>query len=344
MTPLDLTGNAWLDAAIRAVAILAVLLSIVPLLVYFERRICAWIQDRLGPNRVGPFGLLQPLADILKLLLKESILPDGVDRRMFRLAPFLVFAPAMMAFAVIPVGYGLQVANLGIGIIYLLTVGSLAVYGLAFGGWASNNKYSLLGGLRASAQMISYEIALGLSILPVVMTAESVHLQDIVVDQTDGVLGWFSWNLFRHPIAATVFLVAAFAETNRLPFDLPEAESELVGGYHTEYMGMKFALFFLAEYVGMMTQSALMVTLFLGGWTLPGLAVPAEPSIGFVLVGIAIFFLKFVALLFFFLWTRWTLPRYRYDQLMSLGWKMFIPVALLLISGTAVWMILVHPA
>lgn len=344
MRQIAITDDPYLDATIRCLAVLFVLLSIVPLLVYFERRICAWIQDRLGPNRVGPFGLLQPLADVIKLLLKESVYPDGADRRMYRMAPFLSFAPAMVAFAVIPIGYGLQVANLGIGVIWLLTVGSLGVYGLAFGGWASNNKYSLLGGLRASAQMISYEIALGMAILPVVMTAESVHLQDIVLDQTDGVLGWFSWNLFRHPIAAAVFLVAAFAETNRLPFDLPEAESELVGGYHTEYTGMKFALFFLGEYVAMMTQSALMVTLFLGGWTLPGLEVPARVGPGFVLLSVGIFFAKFAALLFLFLWTRWTLPRYRYDQLMSLGWKLFIPVALLLISGTATWMILFDPA
>ncbi len=231
--------HPYFAAALRALLVFAVLMNIVPLLVYFERRICAWIQDRIGPNRVGPLGLLQPIADVIKLLFKEDITPNGIDRWIYTLAPVLVFIPSMLAFAVIPVGMGLQVAHLNVGVIFLLTVASFSIYGLAFGGWASNNKYSLLGGLRASAQMISYEVALSLALISALMMSQSVDLNVIVRDQwRAGVTGILQWNLFQQPIAAMIFLVATFAETNRLPFDLAECEAELVGGYHTEYSGL----------------------------------------------------------------------------------------------------------
>ncbi len=329
--------NAYFIAAIKAILIFAAVLQIVPALVYFERRIAAWIQDRIGPNRVGPVGVLQPLADVIKLAFKEDITPHGADRWIYTLAPMLVYAPAILAFTVIPVGMGLEVARFDVGIIFLLTISGFGVYGLAFGGWASNNKYSLIGGLRASAQMISYEVALGLAVVAVLMRAESVDLQRIIVGQwgagTEGIL---QWNLFQQPLAAMIFLVASFAETNRLPFDLPECEAELVGGYHTEYSSLKFATFFLGEYVAMLTMSALMVTLFLGGWHLPWIEFnTTDPSTWGVMLSVLIFSGKLSLLLFFFIWVRWTLPRFRYDQLMHLGWKVLIPLSLANLGLTA---------
>ena len=322
--------------ALKAVVILVVILHIVPALVYFERRISAWIQDRIGPNRVGPVGLLQPLADVIKLAFKEDLTPQGADKWIYRMAPFLVYAPAVIAFSVIPVGIDLQVASFGVGVIFLLTISSFSVYGLAFGGWASNNKYSLLGGLRASAQMISYEVAMGLSIIAILMTAQTVDLNEIVRQQWGATtLGLVQWNLFQQPIAAVVFLVAAFAETNRLPFDLPECEAELVGGFHTEYSGLKFATFFMGEYIAMITMSGLMVTMFLGGWSVPWIEIPTSPTFGDVALSVLIFTVKLTVLLFFYIWVRWTLPRFRYDQLMNIGWKVFIPFSLLNLGLTA---------
>ena len=329
--------NAILIAILKAVIIFGVLLQIVPLLVYFERRICAWIQDRIGPNRVGPVGILQPLADVIKLAFKEDLTPQGADKWIYRLAPVLVYAPAVLAFTVIPVGIDLQVATFDIGVIFLFTISGFSVYGLAFGGWASNNKYSLLGGLRASAQMISYEVAMGLSIIAILMTAETVDLNEIVRQQWGaGTLGLLEWNLFQQPIAAVVFMIAAFAETNRLPFDLAECEAELIGGFHTEYTGLKFATFFMGEYVAMITMSGLMITLFLGGWSVPWVEIPTDPSIMDMALSVGFFTVKLFALLFFYIWTRWTLPRFRYDQLMRIGWKVFIPVSLANIGLTAI--------
>ncbi len=326
-----------LIAILKALIIFAVLLQIVPLLVYFERRISAWIQDRIGPNRVGPVGLLQPLADVIKLAFKEDLTPQGADKWIYRLAPVLVYAPAVLAFTVIPVGIDLQVATFDIGVIFLFTISGFSVYGLAFGGWASNNKYSLLGGLRASAQMISYEVAMGLSIIAILMTADTVDLNEIVRQQWGaGTLGLLEWNLFQQPIAAVVFMIAAFAETNRLPFDLAECEAELIGGFHTEYTGLKFATFFMGEYVAMITMSGLMITLFLGGWSVPWIEIPTEPSVVDVALSVGFFTVKLFALLFFYIWTRWTLPRFRYDQLMRIGWKVFIPVSLANIGLTAI--------
>lgn len=328
---------AILIAILKALIIFGVLLQIVPLLVYFERRISAWIQDRIGPNRVGPVGILQPLADVIKLAFKEDLTPQGADKWIYRLAPVLVYAPAVLAFTVIPVGIDLQVATFDIGVIFLFTISGFSVYGLAFGGWASNNKYSLLGGLRASAQMISYEVAMGLSIIAILMTAETVDLNEIVRQQWGaGTLGLLEWNLFQQPIAAVVFMIAAFAETNRLPFDLAECEAELIGGFHTEYTGLKFATFFMGEYVAMITMSGLMITLFLGGWSVPWVEIPTDPSIIDMALSVGFFTVKLFALLFFYIWTRWTLPRFRYDQLMRIGWKVFIPVSLANLGLTAI--------
>jgi len=333
----ELLENAYLISAVKAIAIYAAVMQIVPGLVYFERRIAAWIQDRAGPNRVGPVGVLQPLADVIKLAFKEDITPSGADRWIYTLAPLLVYAPAILAFTVIPVGMGLEVAHFDVGVIFLITVSGFGVYGLAFGGWASNNKYSLIGGLRSSAQMISYEVALGLAIISVLMTAGSVDLQKIIAVQAQpGWWGLLEWNLFQQPLAALIFLVASFAETNRLPFDLPECEAELVGGYHTEYSSLKFATFFLGEYVAMLTMSALMVTLFLGGWSLPWVEIPTDPGFVDVALSVLIFSGKLTLLLFFFIWVRWTLPRFRYDQLMHLGWKVLIPLSLANLALTAV--------
>lgn len=314
--------------------IVHVILILGALMVWAERRVSAWMQDRLGPNRVGPEGLLQPLADLGKFMFKEDVIPGHVNRAMYVLAPAIALVPAMVTFAVIPfMGHvepstgervSWQVANLDLGALYILAVAGLGVYGIALGGWASNSKYSLLGGVRASAQMISYELALGLAIVPVVLMTGSLKLGGIVDAQAQG-----TWFLFTQPVAFFIFLTASYAETNRLPFDMPESETELVAGYHTEYSSMKFALFFLAEYTNMTVSSALVVTLFLGGWTFFGLET-LHPA-----VGLLIFAAKTLFLLFVYIWIRWTLPRFRYDQLMSLGWAWFLPLALLNIVLTA---------
>jgi len=319
------------------------LLHLVPGLVYVERKVCAWIQNRAGPNRVGPFGFLQPVADAIKLLTKEEIVPEKAERGLYYLAPFLAFVPVALAFAVIPFGKPLpwdgglipmQVADLDVGVMFVLSIGSIGVWGLAFAGWAGNSKYSMLGGLRSAAQMVSYEIALGLAIVAVLMVSGSVSTSKIVESQQGVWLGFLpKWNVFTQPVAAIIFLVAAFAENNRLPFDLPEAEPELVAGYHTEYSGMKFATFMLGEYVAMITMSALMVTMFFGGWSFPGL-----DGFGGILgtaITVGIFMAKLLSLLFFYIWVRWTLPRFRYDQLMTLGWKTLIPLGLanVLVTG-----------
>jgi len=305
--------------------LLNVLLIAAAVLVWAERRVSAWMQDRLGPNRVGPQGLLQPLADLGKFIFKEDFDPGHVNRVMYLVAPVVALTPALITFAVIPYTGAYEggawvswaVADLNIGILYMLAITSLAVYGLALGGWSSNSKYALLGGVRSSAQMISYELSMGLAVVSVVLVTGSLRLGGIVSHQAET-----TWLVFQQPIAFFIFLVSAYAETNRLPFDLPEAESELVAGYHTEYSAMKFAAFFLAEYVNMFVGSALVVTLFCGGWTLFGLE-----QLGWWM-GLLIFGAKTLFFCFVFIWVRWTLPRFRYDQLMRLGWAWFIPVAL----------------
>lgn len=309
-------------------------------MIYAERRVSAFIQGRLGPNRVGPQGLLQPIADGIKFMMKEDIIPAGVDKPIFILAPAILLIPALMTFAVIPFGADLtlfgrqipmQVADVNVGILYVLALTSIGVYGIVLAGWSSNNKYSLLGGLRSSAQLISYELAMGLAVVSIILLSGSLKLNDIVADQQGGLL---SWNIFKQPLAFLIFLVAVYAETNRLPFDLSEAEQELVGGYHTEYSSIKFAMFFMAEYANMITAAALTVTLFFGGWDVP---LMNEASLGMwgVLLSVVSFILKMAFFLFLFIWVRWTFPRFRYDQLMRLGWKVMLPLALFNIFITA---------
>jgi NADH-quinone oxidoreductase subunit H len=323
---------------IKMLVVFTVLMVGVALLTLAERKISAWIQDRQGPNRVGgKLGLLQPAADGLKNIMKEETYPEAAYKPLFIMAPAMAFIPAMLTFAVIPFASPLPtdggliemaVAPLPIGFLYILAIASLGVYGIVLAGWSSNNKYSLLGGLRSSAQMVSYEIAMGLSTVAVLLVAGNVALNDIIWQQATTV-----WNFFGLMVAFVIFLIAAFAETNRLPFDLPEAESELIAGYHTEYSAMKFSLFFIAEYSNMVTASALLVTLFFGGWDIPFTLWDnmAPWTLGKTLLTGLVFFLKVVFFLFFYMWIRWTLPRFRYDQLMSLGWKVLLPVALVYI-------------
>jgi NADH-quinone oxidoreductase subunit H len=309
----------------------------VALLTLAERKISAFMQDRHGPNRVGPWGVLQPAADGLKNIMKEETYPDAAYTPVFVLAPALAFIPAMITWAVIPWGapwdspwgrIDLSVAPLPIGFLFVLAIGSIGVYGIVLAGWSSNNKYSLLGGLRSSAQMISYEIAMGMATVPVLLLAGNVSLNQIV--ETQAGLGPLSWNAATCTLAWLVFLIAAFAETNRLPFDLPEAESELVAGYHSEYSAMKFSMFFIAEYANMVTASALMSTLFFGGWDIPFTTWDnvAPHSAIKTLLTTALFFGKTLFWVFFYMWIRWTVPRFRYDQLMALGWKILLPTML----------------
>jgi NADH-quinone oxidoreductase subunit H len=320
-----------------------VILPMVSYSVYAERRVSAFIQDRPGPNRVGPAGLLQPIADVLKLLMKEDFTPAGVNTFYYWLAPCLAMMPSIITIAVVPFGstlFGVPmvIADVNIGILWVFAIASLGVYGIVIGGWASNSKYPFLGGVRSSSQMISYELSLGLAVVPIFLLVGQLRLTEVVRYQIEH--GWFiapfigDWRnpakwLLAIPmlISFFVFMVAMFAETNRLPFDLPEAEQELAGGYHTEYSSMKFALFFLGEYTAMITGSAVMVTLFLGGWHFPGIPDGSHGWI-FGVLNIVVFFAKVSALLFFFIWVRWTLPRFRYDQLMRLGWFFFFEIAL----------------
>jgi NADH-quinone oxidoreductase subunit H len=318
---------------IKIVVVMSMLVATVAYTVLAERRIAGAIQNRIGPNRVGWNGLLQPVADVLKLMVKEDVVPRQADRFLHDLAPVISITVALATFAVIPFGdhiqlFGydikLQIANVNIGILYILALSSLGVYGITLSGWSSNNKYSLLGGLRSSAQMISYELSMGISIIGVIMMAGSLELDKIVGLQS----GW-KWNLLLQPLGFITFVVAAFAETNRLPFDLPEAEPELVGGYHTEYSGLKFGLFFLSEYANMVTASALITTLYLGGWQVPYLSSLHLPDLWVSIIQVVAFCLKIVLLIVFFIIVRWTLPRFRYDQLMHLGWKVMLPISII---------------
>ena len=335
----------WADLAVIGVKLvfgLVVLLTTVPIMVWVERRGSALIQDRLGPNRVGPFGLFQPVIDVVKLLTKEVITPAGVKPLLYILAPFIAVVIALATFIAIPIGKdtglevfghpvdGLIVApDLNIGLLYIFAISSLAVYSVLLAGWSSDNKYALLGGIRASAQAISYELAMTISIVGVLMSAGSLHLQQIVDAQGGVWMGFLPhWNIFPQFIGAITFVVAVFAETNRLPFDLPEADSELVAGYHTEYSSIRFAAFYMSEYLHMTVASALITVLFLGGWNLPWIDIPFSGWPG-ALLAMAVFSIKVASLLWFFVWVRWTLPRFRYDQLMALGWKVMIPLAVL---------------
>jgi len=320
------------EATAKIALILFVNLTLIAYLTLLERRVSAWIQDRRGPNRVGPFGLLQPLADGIKFIFKEAILPPQSHKVLYVLAPVIIFVPAMVTFSVIPFGpaidlFGmsipLHIADVDSGVLVILGLSSLGVYGIALAGWASNNKYSLMGGLRSSAQLISYELAMGFAVVGVLMATGSLRLTDVIEHQMR-----HGWNILWQLPGFIVFFTAAFAETNRLPFDLPEAESELVAGYHTEYSGMRFSMFYMAEYANMITASALAVTLYFGGYHVPGLSLLGLPVNVAALVQVAAFALKTGAFLFVYVWVRWTLPRFRYDQLMNLGWKVLLPLAL----------------
>ncbi len=348
-------------SAIVIVLMLHVILGACAYAIWLERKLSAWMQDRVGPNRVGPNGLLQPIADGLKFLLKEDYNPPGVEKWLFILAPALIMIPAMIGFVIIPWGGtldlsslpfglaarlgvdGVQVqvagAQINVGIIYLLGTSALGVYGVALGGWASNNKWSFLGGLRASAQMISYEIPMGLALLAVVLTVGSIEPNEIVHAQQSG-----PWNLLMQPLAAILFYTCMLAEANRAPFDLAEAESELVGGYHTEYSSMKFAMFFLGEYFHMITGAAFFTLLFLGGWSLNpfgiGPDVPASGPLPLILLQMAVFCGKVGLLVAFGMAIRWTLPRFRFDQLMRLAWEGMIPVSMLVVLMTSVFVFL----
>jgi NADH-quinone oxidoreductase subunit H len=341
---------------LKIVCVIVPLLTIVAYAVLVERKVSAFVQDRVGPNRTAPpfvlkipvlgrllqrWGIFQPMADGLKFVLKEDFTPSYVRKAYFWLAPAITMVPAFLVLAVIPFGSTLGnpnnrmvIADLNVGILYTFGIVSLGVYGIVLAGYASNSKYPFLGGIRSGAQLISYEIAMGMSVIPVFLIVGDLNLSKLIEWQ-----GQNGWLVFYAPISFFIFLVSAFAETNRLPFDMPESESELVGGYHTEYSSMKFALFFLGEYANMVAGSAMMVTLFFGGWTFPGLTAPAS-SVWGGLLHIGIFLAKLLVLMLVFIWVRWMLPRFRYDQLMDLGWRRFIPVALVNILATAVvlWM------
>ena len=322
-----------IEALVKIVVLFGILLTGFAYVTLFERRVLAALQSRIGPNRVGPGGFLQPAADGLKLLFKEDIVPAQADKFLYVLAPILVVVPALLLGAVVPFGppielFGrtitLQLADINVAVLFFLGLGSVSVYGVVLAGWASNNKYALIGGLRASSQMISYELAMGMAALGVVMLAGSLSMVDIVNAQANG-----RWFIFLQPLGFMIFAITMVAETKRAPFDLPEAEQELVAGFHTEYSGMKFAMFYLAEYISMIVMSAIASSLYLGGWRGP--FAEEFPILGFIYL-----FLKILIFLFVFVWIRATFPRLRYDRLMDVGWKILLPLALLNLAITAV--------
>ena len=335
-------------SVLKVIVVTVILLISVAYTVLLERKLVGRIQNRWGPSRVGPFGLLQPMVDGAKLFLKEDLMPTAVYRPLFILAPIIALSCALMSIAVVPFGADVrykgvdlfQIADVNIGLLILLGITSVGVYGIALSGWSSNNKYSLLGALRASAQVISYELALGLSLVGVVLRSQSLRLRDIVnVQSTHGMASWNVFGGFQF-VAFFIYLMAAYAETNRAPFDLPEAESELTAGYHTEYSSMKFAMFFMAEYANMITVGCVATLLFFGGWTSPfGNALPAVGGpVVQALLPVFWFVFKVFCFLFLYIWVRGTLPRFRYDQLMGFGWKFLMPVAILNIIVTSFWL------
>jgi NADH-quinone oxidoreductase subunit H len=337
-------GTGLVATVLKIGILLAVVFGAVAYISFAERRVAGFIQERLGPNRVGPWGLLQPAADGLKFLFKEEVIPADAHRPTYILAPAIVLTTALATYAVLPFGgpfeaFGRriipQIADMDIGILYIFAIASLGVYGVVLAGWSSNSKYSLLGGLRSSAQMISYELAMSLSVIGVLMAAGSLRLGDIVDAQIGSI-----WYAVAMPIGFFTFLVSAFAETNRLPFDLPEAEAEIVAGYHTEYSAMKFAIFYMGEYMHVVMASSLMTLLYLGGWHLPFAerVIASLPDVQRAAAHAAIFMGKVAVLIFLYMWVRWTIPRFRYDQLMRLGWKVLLPLAFfnILYVGTVV--------
>lgn len=333
-----------IEKFILVTIIFAISLLIAMYSTYAERKVAAFLQDRLGPDRAGPFGILQPLADGVKMFMKEEIIPSNASKWLFMVGPGLAMLTACIGTAVIPWGSAitigdriipLQVTDINVGILYIFGVVSLGVYGVMIGGWASNNKYSLLSAIRAASQNISYEIAMGLSIIALLLVTGTMSLKEIVEQQH----GWH-WNILYQPLGFLIFMVCAFAETNRAPFDLPECETELIGGYHTEYSSMKLGFYLFAEYINMFVSSAVMATLYFGGYNYPGMdwvLVHTGSVIG-PLIGTVVFFIKIFTFIFFFMWVRWTIPRFRYDQLMHLGWKGLIPLAIanIIITGIVI--------
>ena len=333
--------------AILVGVIFAITLFVAAYSTYAERKVAAFLQDRIGPDRAGPFGILQPLADGLKFIMKEEIIPNVSNRLLFVLGPSIAMLTALMAGVVIPWGgsltiggesYSLQIVDLNIGILYVFAVVSIGVYGIMIGGWASNNKFSLLGAIRASAQMISYEIGMGLSIIALIMMTGTLSLREITELQAGGAGNhWNMWNVVYQPVGFVIFLVCAFAECNRTPFDLPECETELVGGYHTEYSSMKLGFYLFAEYINMFVSSAVISTLYFGGYNFPFMNNLGLDQNLITIIGTGVLFFKIGFFIFFFMWIRWTIPRFRYDQLMNLGWKILIPLAVINIFITGLF-------
>jgi NADH-quinone oxidoreductase subunit H len=334
--------TAILFKAILIGIIFMISLGIAAYSTYAERKVAAFMQDRIGPDRAGPFGLLQPIADGVKMFTKEEIIPNASDRILFILGPCIFMLTALMMSAVIPWGksfdiggmeFSMQVADINIGVLYIMAIASIGVYGIMIGGWASNNKYSLLGAIRASSQMISYELAMGMSIVAIILMTGSLSLREIVDGQMYG-----HWNVLYQPVGFIIFLICAFAEANRAPFDLAECETELIGGYHTEFSSMKLGLYLFAEYVSMFISSAVISCLYFGGYHFPGIdSLDLPQNIG-AIVSVAVLFAKTFFFIFFFMWIRWTVPRFRYDQLMKLGWQILIPLSILNILATGAWM------
>lgn len=331
---------------ILAAAIFGITLFVAAYSTYAERKVAAFLQDRLGPDRAGPFGILQPLADGLKFIMKEEFIPVVSNKFLFVLGPCIAMMTALMAGVIIPWGntliingqeYSLQIADLNIGILYVFGVVSIGVYGIMIGGWASNNKFSLIGAIRASAQMISYEIAMGMSIIALILMTGTLSLSGITEQQAGGVgSDWNFWNVVYQPLGFLIFIVCAFAECNRTPFDLPECETELVGGYHTEYSSMKLGFYLFAEYINMFVSSAVISTLYFGGYNFPFMNDLGLEHNTITILGTLFLFAKVAFFIFFFMWIRWTIPRFRYDQLMNLGWKILIPLAVLNIFLTGI--------
>jgi NADH-quinone oxidoreductase subunit H len=327
--------------SLMVLTIFGITLLIATYLTYFERKVAAFLQDRLGPDRAGPFGILQPLADAGKMFFKEDFIPQNSAKSLFILGPGIAMFTALLTGSIIPWGpqitlfgetFDFQIADINVGILFIMGVVSIGVYGIMIGGWASNNKYSLFGAIRASSQMISYELAMGLSIIAIVMMSGSLSLKDIVAQQHG-----MNWNVFYQPLGFIIFLVSALAECNRAPFDLAECESELIGGYHTEYSSMKLGFFLFAEYINMFISCAIISSLYFGGYNYPFMDMITDPTVQ-GLIGTAVLFGKIFFFIFLFMWIRWTLPRFRYDQLMHLGWKMLIPLALanMLVTGAVI--------
>jgi len=330
---------------ILVVVLFAVSLFVAMYSTYAERKVAAFMQDRLGPNRAGPFGIFQPLADGVKMFMKEEIIPSTSNKLLFIAGPAITMITALMTSAVIPWGpeitvggvvTTLQVADINVGVLYVMGVVSLGVYGIMLGGWASNNKYALLGAVRASSQMISYELAMGMSLVAVIMTTGSLSIREMV-EQQHGM----NWNLFLQPLGFIIFIICAFAECNRTPFDLPESETELVGGYHTEYSSMKLGFYLFAEYVNMFISSAMISALYFGGYNFPWMDIVQDNTsqFWFALICVVVFFAKILFFIFFFMWVRWTIPRFRFDQLMRLGWQVLLPLAIVNVLLTGAVMV-----